>query len=130
MPVVLHTAGVLALHGVIRSAWHFLGKEGGAMLRIRIASLFFIVAAPLLLNGQECLHGSDEPVAEKERRTAALNAVRLINTAQQYHKTKFRKYVSWPELAASPVLQEMRQHGQFAKTLARVSLDPAQPVLP
>ena len=92
-------------------------------------------AAVLLLwvgpvQAQQCLHGSDEPPVEKDRRTLAFNTVRLINTAESGHIAQFGRYVPMAELAQSPAMQRFQDSaGTFGVTYRLLSLQPNTDIL-
>ncbi len=92
-------------------------------------------AAVLLLwvgpvHAQQCLHGSDEHPLEKDRRTLALNAVRVINTAESGHIAQYGRYVPMAELAQSPAMRRFQDSaGRFGVTYRLLSLQPNTDIL-
>jgi hypothetical protein len=81
-------------------------------------------AAPAF--AQNCLHGSAESDREKERRTQALAAVRLINTAEANRP----QLVSLSELSDSPAVRAMRAEGGPLGDTARALRFDREEVLP
>jgi hypothetical protein len=92
------------------------------MKKIRLASAAAVVlltsGAVTGQNQLTCLHGTAETMAERARRTEALQAVRLVNTAITPPIGRFRAgYPSWEELAT--LVGTLRTDGGPMGELAR-----------
>ena len=72
------------------------------MLKPALVGLFVALSLlPGLSAAQECLHGPNEPAAEKARRVAALRLAREINTAQLGFFGSKRRYGNLQEIESS-----------------------------
>ena len=89
-----------------------------------ILALLISTATPA--GAQTCLHEGRETPAERNRRTDALIAVRLINTTE----AGLRQFRDLPQLANAPAVVAMRSDGGQAGKVARALQWESQELLP
>ncbi len=81
--------------------------------------------------GQECLHGDDEHSQEADRRQLALDAVRVINTAQSWHVAQSGQYVAFAELASSPAMLRFEDaKNRMGDAFRQMSMPPNPNLIP
>lgn len=85
-----------------------------------------VVALSGITHAQQCLHDGNESAEQKERRKAAVNAVRLINSLEVTHYAQFRQYVPFEELITSPATRRFLDSPAYKA----VSLRPNTDLLP
>ena len=66
----------------------------------------------LPVSGYECLHGPGELPEEAARRSVAVAAVRVINTAQMRSKAQARNFLNTAEVLQLPDLVQLREAAQ------------------
>lgn len=77
--------------------------------------LALLMSGATAASAQTCLHDGRETPAERTRRTDALTAVRLINTAE----AGLKLFRDLPELANAPAVMVMRSEGGQTGKVAR-----------
>ena len=77
---------------------------------------------------QECLHGATENSEERERRTTAILAARLINTLQLQHRAESKTFLRIGELENAAIGLSVKPGGN--SRLAAISFRPNDDVVP
>ncbi|MBI4472542.1 MAG: hypothetical protein HY646_07725, partial [Acidobacteria bacterium] len=90
------------------------------LTRLGYAFLVILVSGGAV-QAQQCLHGENETPAERTRAVQAVNAIRMINTAELRHKSTAGQFANLSELATSPAMTQFRD--QNAGTFRGVWLD-------
>jgi hypothetical protein len=106
-------------------------READDMSPKSIAIAILILLCGGVAEAQPCLHGDGEHQLERDRRLSALNAVRIINTAQSGHIARFGRYVTLAELAVSPAMQRFQEAaGHVGDTYRKMSFRLGAEILP
>ena len=80
---------------------------------------------------QTCLHGTNESAEQSQRKGQALNAVRVINTAEAWYFNENKKYAPLEVLANSPAMEAVKKSaGLWGESARTISLDPKTDIVP
>jgi hypothetical protein len=89
------------------------GDGGDFMINTLLAVTFALIAAAGA-EAQQCLHADNDNIAQKERRSDAVAAMRTLNTAEAMSHASGKRFVNFSELAESQVWATLNRSGKLS----------------
>jgi hypothetical protein len=85
------------------------------MLRKEMLSAgMFVLVSVAIAHAQQCLHADNDNVAQRQRRSDAVAAMRTLNTVEAMNYSTAKKFVDFAELVASPAWANLNRSGRLS----------------